>query len=218
MPRGAERRGPVHRPPSPKRVAMYRKFEIEHPLLEIAMSIGRALLKVITNVEEYLCEALLAFVVVLLFLQILLRQFFQYSIPWGEELSTYMFVWFAYLGAVVAAKMSAHNRVTFQFSFVPPIVKKISETIADMVWVGFNLYFVWLSYDFVFNRMNAFWKSQTMGIPMKYFYMILPVAFLLMSIRILWNNYLVLFKGVQIRDPEAEEIEELTRAAAAAVK
>ncbi len=180
------------------------------------MSAKRAILKFLSNVEEYFCEVLLALFVMLLFAQILLRQFFQYSIPWGEEVATYMFVWFAYLGAVVAAKMSAHNRVAFQFRFFPPIVKKVSEAVADLLWVGFNLYFVWLSYDFVFNRMNLFWKSQTTGIPMKYFYMILPVAFLLMSIRILWNNYLTLFKGVEILDPEAEEIENITRAAAAA--
>ena len=74
--------------------------------------------------------------------QILLRQFFQYSLPWGEELATYMFVWFAYLGATVAAKMSAHNRVTFQFNFVPAIVRKISLAFADLLWVIFNLYFV----------------------------------------------------------------------------
>jgi len=182
------------------------------------MSAKRAILKFISNAEEYFCEALLALFVVLLFAQILLRQFFQYSIPWGEEVATYMFVWFAYLGAVVAAKMSAHNRVAFQFRFFPPIVKKVSEALADLLWVGFNLYFVWLSYDFVFNRMNLFWKSQTTGIPMKYFYMILPVAFLLMSIRILWNNYLTLFKGVEILDPEAEEIANIKRAAASAVK
>lgn len=182
------------------------------------MSAKRAILKFISNAEEYFCEALLALFVVLLFAQILLRQFFQYSIPWGEEVATYMFVWFAYLGAVVAAKMSAHNRVAFQFRFFPPIVKKVSETLADLLWVGFNLYFVWLSYDFVFNRMNMFWKSQTTGIPMKYFYMILPAAFLLMSIRILWNNYLTLFKGVEILDPEAEEIENIKRAAASAAK
>ena len=180
------------------------------------MSAKRAILKFLSNVEEYFCEVLLALFVLLLFAQILLRQFFQYSIPWGEEVATYMFVWFAYLGAVVAAKMSAHNRVAFHFRFFPPIVKKISEAVADLLWVGFNLYFVWLSYDFVFNRMNLFWKSQTTGIPMKYFYMILPVAFLLMSIRILWNNYLTLFKGVEILDPEAEEIENIKRAAAAA--
>ena len=64
--------------------------------------------------------------------------------------------------------------------------------------------------------MNLFWKSQTIGLPMKYFYMILPIAFVLMSIRILWNNYLSLIKGVEILDPEAEELENLKRAAAAA--
>ncbi|NMF90249.1 TRAP transporter small permease [Aromatoleum petrolei] len=180
------------------------------------MAAGRFFLKFISNIEEYLCEALLAFFVVLLFVQILLRQFFQYSLPWGEELATYLFVWFAYLGACVAAKMSAHNRVAFHFKFFPPIVKKVSEAFADLLWVGFNLYFAFLSYDFVFNRMNLFWKSQTIGLPMKYFYMILPIAFVLMSIRILWNNYLSLFKGVEILDPEAEELENLKRAAAAA--
>lgn len=179
------------------------------------MSAGRAILKVLSNAEEYLCELLLAVFVVLLFVQILLRQFFQYSLPWGEELATYMFVWFAYLGAVVAAKMSAHNRVAFHFKFFPPIVKKVCETIADLLWVGFNMYFVYLSYDFVFNRMNLFWKSQTIGLPMKYFYMILPIAFTLMSVRILWNLYLTVIKGVEIIDPEAKEIEDLKRAAAA---
>jgi TRAP-type C4-dicarboxylate transport system permease small subunit len=170
------------------------------------MSVGRAVLRHLNNAEEYFCELLLAVFVTLLFAQILLRQLFSYSLPWGDELATYLFVWFAYLGAVVAAKMSAHNRVGFQFAFFPPIVKKASETIADLIWVAFNLYFVYLSYDFVFNRMNVFWKSQTMGVPMKYFYMILPIAFALMSIRILWNNYLKLFKGAEKMNPEAEEI------------
>lgn len=180
------------------------------------MAVWRIFVKFISNIEEYLCEALLAFFVVLLFVQILLRQFFQYSLPWGEELATYLFVWFAYLGAVVAAKMSAHNRVSFHFRYFPPIVKKVSEALADLLWVAFNLYFAWLSYDFVFNRMNLFWKSQTIGLPMKYFYMILPIAFVLMSVRILWNNYLTLIKGVELVDPEAQEIENLKRASAAA--
>ena len=180
------------------------------------MLVKAKLLHVLNHVEEYVCSLLLAVFVTLLFVQIILRQFWGYSIPWGEELATYMFVWFAYLGAVVAAKMSAHNRVTFQFRWFAPWVKKASEGIADLIWVAFNLYFVWLSYDFVFNRMNLFWKSQTMGIPMKYFFMVLPVAFLLMSVRILWNNYLVFFKSVEIIDPEAQELQDLTESAKAA--
>lgn len=179
------------------------------------MSAKNPVLKFLGNIEEYLSEALLACFVVLLFVQILLRQFFQYSLPWGEELATYMFVWFAYLGATVAAKMSAHNRVTVQFKLFPPIVKKVSLALADLLWVCFNLYFVYLSYDFVFKKMNLFWKSQTLGLPMKYFYMILPIAFALMSVRILWNNYLTLVKGVELVDPEAEEIEKLKHTSAA---
>ncbi|TCP08408.1 TRAP-type C4-dicarboxylate transport system permease small subunit [Crenobacter luteus] len=179
------------------------------------MSVKQIVCKLLDNIEEYLCQALLAFFVVLLFAQILLRQFLGYSIPWGEELATYLFVWFAYLGAVVAAKMSAHNRVSFHFKFFPPVVKKVSEAIADLMWVGFNGYFAYLSYDFVFNRMNLFWKSQTMGVPMKYFYMILPITFTLMSIRILRNNYLALFKGVELVDPEAREIELMKQSALA---
>ena len=163
----------------------------------------------LNDIETLLCEWLLAAFVVLLFAQILFRQFFNYSIPWSEELSTYMFVWFAYLGAVVAAKMSAHNRVTVHMQWLPRWMAKTLMTTADLTWVAFNLYFVWLSYDFVFNRMNLFWKSQTLGIPMKYIYMILPAAFLLMSIRVLWNTYLTVVKGEELLDPETAEIKKM---------
>ena len=180
------------------------------------MSSPRPFLKWLNNLETLLCELLLATFVLLLFTQIVARQVFQYSIAWSEELSTYMFVWFAYLGAVVAAKMSAHNRVTFHLQFMPKAVAKSMLVLADLLWVAFNSYFVYLSYDFVFHRMNLFWKSQTLGVPMKYLYMILPVAFTLMSIRILFNVYLTVFKGLELIDPEAAEIEKLKQEAAQA--
>ncbi|MCG8426800.1 MAG: TRAP transporter small permease [Chromatiales bacterium] len=173
------------------------------------MKLGHFFLTLLDNIESYICRALLAIFVTLLFVQIISRELFEYSIPWGEELATYLFVWFAYFGASHAAKMAAHNRVSFQFKAFPKIVATISEFIADLIWLAFNLYFVYLSYDFVFNKMNIFWKSQTMGIPMKYFYMVLPIAFILMSIRIIQVNYLKLVKGIDIRDPDTSEREHM---------
>ncbi|MDI5983835.1 TRAP transporter small permease subunit [Halomonas sp. M4R5S39] len=169
------------------------------------------LLKIFDNLENYICQFLLVFFVVLLFVQIVLRNVFSGSLAWGDELATYAFVWFAYMGAVYAAKMSAHNRVTFQFKFFPRVVEKVCNIVTDLIWVGFNLYFVYLSYDFVFNRMNVFWKSQTMGVPMKYFYLILPLAFLVMSVRILQNMYVKHVMNRQIMDPEDAQIEEMKR-------
>ena len=173
------------------------------------MSLSRSLLRSLNNIETVLCEALLAFFVILLFAQVIARQVFAYNFAWTEELSTYMFVWFAYLGAVVAAKMSAHNRVTFHFQYMPKTLAETLMVLADLLWVAFNVYFVYLSYDFIFERMNLFWKAQTLGVPMKYIYMILPLAFTLMSLRILYNVYLTVFKGVTLIDPEAAEIEKL---------
>ena len=169
------------------------------------------LTNLLNNIESYICRMLLGVFVTLLFVQILSREIFGYSIAWGEELATYLFVWFAYFGASHAAKMAAHNRVTFQFKIFPKYVATFCEFIADLIWLAFNVYFVYLSYDFVNNKMNLFWKSQTLGIPMKYFYMVLPIAFALMSIRIIQVNYLKLVKGVDIRDPESSNRDKLVK-------
>ncbi|WPY96358.1 TRAP transporter small permease (plasmid) [Limimaricola variabilis] len=157
---------------------------------------------VLNNVESYLCRVLLAGFVALLFVQIVSRELFGHSFSWIEELSIYMFVWFVFFGASHAAKMGAHNRVTFQFNLLPARWRAWIEGVADLFWLGFNLYFTWLAVDFVFNRMNKFWTSQTLGIEMKWIYMVLPLAFALMSIRILQVNWTRLVVGREVHDPD----------------
>lgn len=139
----------------------------------------------LSNFELYVCQFLLALLVTVMFLDLLLRNFFNYSIPWGSELSVYANVWFAYFGASYAASKFLHNRITTHFVFFPPIVKKISLIISDIVWVIFNLVFLYYSYDFVFYKANSFWTSQTLNIPMKWIYIILPLGFALITIRVI---------------------------------
>ena len=172
---------------------------------------GVKIYRVLDNIESYICRTLLAVFVTLLFAQIISREIFGYSFSWSEELATYMFVWFVFFGASYAAKLYAHNRVTFQFGKLPKKVTNAIEGIADLFWIAFNVYFVYLSYNFVFFRMNKFWKSQTLGIEMKYIYLILPIAFTLMTIRIIQANYLKLVKGIDVRDPEKAEVEKMIK-------
>lgn len=179
----------------------------------------RGFLNVFNRIESILCRILLATFVCLLFVQVLSREMFDHSFSWIEELSTFMFVWFVFLGASYAAKMSAHNRVTFQFKFLPKRVIDWIEGIADLFWIAFNVYFVYLAIDFIFFRMNKFWKAQTLGIPlgdgtslpihMKWVYIILPIAFTLMTIRILQVNYAKLIKGEEITDPDQVDFDQL---------
>lgn len=166
------------------------------------------LFKLANNIESYICRTLLATFVGLLFTQIISREIFNSSISWIEELSVYMFVWFVFFGASYAAKMSAHNRVTFQFKFLPSGWIKYIEAFADLFWVFFNLYFIYLAIDFVFFKMNKFWTSQTLGIQMKWIYIVLPIAFSLMTIRILQVNYLKLIAKQEIGDPDKIDLED----------
>jgi TRAP-type C4-dicarboxylate transport system permease small subunit len=162
------------------------------------------ILRHIDKLESYICRILLASFVVLLFVQIISRQLFGRSITWIEELSVFLFVWFAYLGASYATRMAAHNRVSFHLAVLPRTHARIVEAMGDLIWLSFNLIFVFYSYDFV---MNKFMKAQTLGIPMKWVYLILPLAFALMSIRIIQVNYLKLVKGIDPADPDSVEIE-----------
>lgn len=168
-----------------------------------------AVKKFLDQFESIVCRLLLLTFVCLLFAQIISREVFSHSISWIEELSVYMFVWFVFFGASYAAKMSAHNRVTFQFKFLSAKTVKYIEAFADLFWIFFNVYFVYLAMDFVFNRMNKFWKSQTLGIEMKYIYLILPIAFTLMTIRILQVNYTKLIKGEEIEDPDKVDLDKI---------
>ncbi len=67
------------------------------------MSLKNISIRFLDNFESYACRVLLVSFVVLLFVQIVSREVFGYSSSWIEELSTYMFVWFAYFGASHAA-------------------------------------------------------------------------------------------------------------------
>ena len=49
------------------------------------------------NFESYICQVLLAFFVTLLFIQIIFREIFSYTLSWGEELARFSFVWFVFL-------------------------------------------------------------------------------------------------------------------------
>jgi TRAP-type C4-dicarboxylate transport system permease small subunit len=137
-----------------------------------------------------------------------LREVFSYTLTWGEELARFSFVWFVFFGAVVAARLSAHNRVTFQFKKFPKKVQNYIEAFADLIWLSFNFVMIYKSIWLIKSMMQFTYVSPTLGWSMAYVYMIFPIAFTAMSIRIIQVNYLKLIKGIDIRDPDKIDMDE----------
>lgn len=158
------------------------------------------------KLESYICRALLSLFVTLLFVQIVARQVFGTSITWIEEFSVILFVWFAYFGASYAARMAAHNRVTFHIKMMPRSTGRIFEAIGDAIWVIFNVVFIYYAIKYI-GALKPFVKAQTLGWQMKWIMAPMPIAFALMTIRIIQVNYMKLVLGIDPRDPDEVEIE-----------
>jgi TRAP-type C4-dicarboxylate transport system permease small subunit len=76
---------------------------------------------IICNVLKAIVICLLITMSVFVFMQVVYRYILKQPIAWSEELTTYLFSWLAYLGAVIALKNNKHVRVN---SFIEKIANE----------------------------------------------------------------------------------------------
>lgn len=176
------------------------------------MNVKGFILKALDNFESYICQFLLSFFILLLFIQIICREVFSVNISWGEELARFSFVWFVFFGASYAARLAAHNRVTFQFKWFGKKTVNYIEAFADLLWILFNLVIIYKSIFLIKSMLQYPYISPTLGWSMAYVYMIFPLSFSIMTIRIIQVNYLKIVKGVDIRDPDKIDVDEEMKA------
>ncbi len=169
----------------------------------------KKILKLLDHAENYVCQLLLCVFVVILFIQVVLRVVFNYGIPWSEELSRFAFVWFVFLGAAYAARVAAHNRVTFHLRMMPEKMRNGVEFFADLFWIAFNTLMTIKSIEVIGSMMEFTYYSPALDWSMAYVYFIFPISFTLTSIRIIQVNYLKLVKGVKFHDVDEPDLEAL---------
>jgi C4-dicarboxylate transporter DctQ subunit len=171
------------------------------------MKVKKIAITVLDNIESYICQFMLSFFIILLFIQIICREVFNVNISWGEELARFSFVWFVFFGASFAARLAAHNRVSFQFKWFSKKTANYIEAFADLIWIVFNIVIIYKSIFLIKSMLQYPYISPTLGWSMAYVYMIFPLSFSLMTIRIIQVNYLKIVKGVDIRDPDKIEVD-----------
>ena len=155
-----------------------------------------------------LVKLLLVFFICLIFTQTVLRSVFSIVIPWSEEASRFAFVWFVFFGAAYAARLSAHNRVVIQFKLLPEWVGKYSMLITDILWLLFNGMMVKMSFVIIDDLREFPYMSPAMNLSMEYVYWIFPIAFTLMSLRILQVDYIRYILKQEIKDVDKIEAED----------
>lgn len=135
--------------------------------------------------EEWLSFLLLAILIILSTAQIGSRYIFNYSLAWSEELSRYIFIFLAYMGASLAFIKDKHVRVEVIDKILPPRIIPYWRTMIDIIVLIFNLIIATAGYNIV---QQAFFMGQVSSankIQMWIVFAIIPASFILMSIRII---------------------------------
>jgi C4-dicarboxylate transporter, DctQ subunit len=120
-------------------------------------------------------------------LQVFSRWIFNRSVSWTEEFSRYFFIWSSCFAISLAAYHKRHIRITAHINLLPVKVRKAVLTAADILWILFNITIVYYSSVFIASMFRYPVISGTMGFNIVWIYLIIPICYSLLTVRIIQN-------------------------------
>jgi len=145
---------------------------------------------------------LLVGMVILVFMQILLRELFGTSFNWISDISKYSMIWVVFLGSSYAFQHGAHVAVDTLMDKVSVNGKKV---LFLLVLITSSIFLIALVYTGLELVSSTFLQnSPNINIPMAYIYLVIPISGVLMFINIFDVIIRFLKTGIGIEEGGAD--------------
>jgi TRAP-type C4-dicarboxylate transport system permease small subunit len=136
-----------------------------------------------------LLAVLLALMATLVFGNVVLRYFFGHSLSWVEEVTRYMMIWLAYLGAGLAFRAGTHVAVEVVQDLLPDRLRLAARWLILLLAILFLAAVTWLG-----TRYALFaWRQRTpvLGVPLGAVYLAIPLGCALAVVHLLlaWRRF-----------------------------
>jgi TRAP-type C4-dicarboxylate transport system permease small subunit len=136
----------------------------------------------IARVEGLLLAITLSTMILLAFLQIVLRNFFLTGLSWGDPLVRYLVLWAGFTGAALATREGKHVRIDVFSQWVPGVGNRIIHMLTDLF--SFFICGVLTYAAGVYIKNEAQMSAKTFfDIPLWIPQIIIPICFGLMALR-----------------------------------
>ena len=129
---------------------------------------------------EYLCAGLLLVIVAIVFSNVVGRYFLHAPIRWSDEVSLFLFLWLAYLGALAALMAGRHYSFPGLIDMFPAKLRLATKTLSDLMVLAMLGVLVWcggLLVDLLSHQ-----RSPAIDLPLYYVYAALPLVSFLMAL------------------------------------
>lgn len=157
-------------------------------------------MKILSRLLSRLFEGIVVFclatMLLLVFVNVVLRYGFNSGLSLSDEGARYLFVWLTFIGAVIALRDNAHLGVDLLFKRLPPFGQRLCAVLAELLMLFCcGLFFVGSLKQTLLNMHNL---SPVAGIPLGLMYLAGVVCSLSMAVIILQRLYLLLFRHVEV--------------------
>ena len=139
--------------------------------------------------EEYLaCFALLV-MAALVFVQVVIRYVFNSALSWTDEVAVYCMLWTVYLSASWAVRERAHIRVTNLLTSLPQTSSFFLVFASDAMWFAACAVVSWQGILLNQSLWQQQYLSPVLKIDQKWPYLVIPIGFGLMLLRLIQVYY-----------------------------
>lgn len=140
------------------------------------------LAKLLQKIEDAILVGLLLAMIGMAVFQILLRNFFDAGIFWGDSLVRVLVLWIGLLGAMAASRTDNHISIDAISRYLPPGVKRLTTLATHLFTTVVCGTMAWFSLLFVRMEMADNYTAFA-AVPAWVCELIIPIAFFVMALR-----------------------------------
>ncbi len=159
--------------------------------------------------EEFICCTCLVIISVAVISQVMSRYVFEVALRWTEETAAYAMVWAVYSGAALCVRERFHIRIMVVVQSLPTLFGKYIVVFADLIWAGFSIFMIRVSWDYLY----VFWRftetSPSLGINQFYPQTIMVMGYTLMLLRLIQTYVIWIREGAKGLPGELKETGDL---------
>ena len=137
-------------------------------------------------IESSLIVILLGVMVMLAFLQVILRNLFSFGFLWADPLLRYMVMWVGFLGAVIATREEKHFGVDFLTRYFSQRFLHGTKIFVDSFAAVVAFLLMRAAYQFLMEGISAD-EKDIFELPRRIYFAIIPLGFGLIGLHFVFN-------------------------------
>jgi C4-dicarboxylate transporter DctQ subunit len=140
----------------------------------------KTLFRRLDQAQEKVCSFLLAFIFVMVAIQVFLRYLFNFSFVWSEELIRYLMIWMVMIGSALVQARNDHIRIDFFPMLAGPRGRRLMETLFRLCTLVFLAIILVKGVKMVY--FNRLFESSGLRISMLWPTLAIPLGALLIGL------------------------------------